>query len=240
MKPRFVTVEDKVTELRERAGIGTPILYVPGHTETFSSRKPQYLMQLAEQHNLSLTIPAYYGYEGSKHPDVPQNGKGYIRHWLSQYLDIIDQLTQPHILLGYSMGGILMLQLSRRRPDKIAGMIGIAAGFGVNGQARATEIYGSNEFMGLKSHMPLSYESHGTEMVFANASFPITCPIRLQYGMQDETVSWRNGANIALASPHADTQVWLNKLGTHAMDDAASLQWLERSLIELTTLAPNA
>lgn len=228
-----LTLGQSRIELRQREGVGTPVLYVPVHTQISTSAKPQHVLDICTRLNRPLTIPAYYGWEGSTHPEVPAEGRGYIRHWLSQYLDILDQLTRPHILVGHSMGGILMLQLSRRRPDKIAGLIGIAAGFGVNGQRRATEIYGNADFVGLKGHMPLSYEAHGNEMIFAPDSFPISCPIRLQHGLKDDTVSWRNGGNIAAACSHDDVQVWLNKAGTHAMDDAASLHWLEHTLAAL-------
>lgn len=238
MDQHILTTGQSKTVLRQREGVGTPVLYVPGHTETFSSRKPQYLMQLCERLNLPLTIPAYYGWEGSTHADVPEGGRGYIRHWLSQYLDIIDQLTTPHVLVGNSMGGILMLQLSRRRPDKIAGLIGIAAGFGINGQKRAAEIYGNAEFMGLKGHMPLTYESRGTEMVFAAGSFPISCPTRLQYGMRDDVVSWKNGNNIAAACDNADVQVWVSNSDDHSMSQPDSLNWLENKLRDLTASAP--
>jgi pimeloyl-ACP methyl ester carboxylesterase len=235
MRQVTLTTPSGTTELRVWEGSGVPVLFLPGHTSTFTSKKLAQMVTICTKLGRPLLCPAYYGWDGSVHAEVPEGGKGYIRHWMSQLLDLLDTYcTVPHLLVGHSMGGILMLQLARRRPDKVAGLIGIAAGFGANGQARASEIYGNSDFMGLKNHTPLQFTPNGKAMVFAPGSFDFKCPVRLQYGLQDDVIDWHNGANIAAACTGDDVQVWLNKAGTHAMDDAASLGWLENSIKELS------
>ena len=48
--------------------------------------------------------------------------------WRKDLLDIIDNLARgPQILIGSSMGGWLMMLAAKARPQRIAGMIGLAA-----------------------------------------------------------------------------------------------------------------
>ena len=53
---------------------------------------------------------------------------GSIGDWADDALDAVSALTEgPQILVGSSMGGWISLLLARRVPERIAGMVGIAA-----------------------------------------------------------------------------------------------------------------
>jgi pimeloyl-ACP methyl ester carboxylesterase len=234
MRRAVLTTATGITEYEQRDGKHTPVLFIPGHTDSFSGNKATHIKAICERQDRGLICPAHYGWEQSTHPQVPKEGRGYIRHWLSQLLDITDALCQrPHILIGHSMGGILMLQLARRRPQVVAGLIGIAAGFGIRGQADATAIYGNCDFVGLKGHTPLTFTARDNEMIFAPGCMDIHAPIRLQHGLADEVISFHNASNIATACTTPDVQIWLNKSGNHSLNDAASLHWLEATLLQL-------
>lgn len=221
-----------LTHLRQYAGQTTSVFYLPGHRNLFASNKGALLEKLCLKHDISLTHPAYYGWEKSFTPDVPASGEGYIRHWLTQTLEVFDQVAKkPQILVGYSMGGILMLALAQLRPHLVHSVIGLAAGFGKNGQAKASSIYGDSNFVPLDTQTPLNFTSTAEiEMVFPD---PILCcvPLHLLNGLQDEWVSWKNSVNIAKAWAGHDVSITLNKIGTHRLDDSFSLRWLEDKLL---------
>ena len=232
MHRTLLTTPAGVTEYEHRDGRGTPVLFLPGHTDSFIGKKAAHIKTICERQARPLICPAYYGWEQSRHSEVPIEGRGYIRHWLSQLLDLVDELCQqPHIVIGHSMGGILMLQLARRRPQMIAGLIGIAAGFGIRGQSAASAIYGDSNFVCLKGDAPLTFKARDNEMLFVPGSMNINASINLQHGLADEVISFHNAANIANACVTPDVQIWLSKAGGHDLNDSASISWLENTLI---------
>lgn len=221
-----------LTQLRQREGQGTPVFYLAGHRNIFESPKGSLLEDICVRQNIPLTHFAYYGWEQSATHDIPASGEGYIRHWLTQTLEVFDHIArEPQILVGYSMGGILMLALAQLRPHLIHSVIGLAAGFGKNGQAKASAIYGNSSFVALDGQKPLTFTPReDTEMLFPS---PIECqaPLHLLNGLQDEWVSWKNAVNIAQAWAGNNVSITLNKISTHRLDDAFSMKWLEDKLL---------
>ena len=53
---------------------------------------------------------------------------GTLDRWLEEVLEAIDLLTEgPVLLIGSSMGGWLALHAALKRPDRVRGVVGIAA-----------------------------------------------------------------------------------------------------------------
>jgi len=223
------------TDVRRIAGTKAELFYLPGHKNTFASRNSHIAKQIeavCTAHDFALTHMAYYGWELSRHHDIPAEGQGYIRHWLSQALDLLDQTVAPQILVGYSMGGPIALQLARLRPMRIKAIIGLACGFGVGGQAQAKALYGNADFVGLDGKNPLCYNSKNNEMQYGR-KLGLNMPLHLLHGMQDEWVAWQNTIHLSEAWDSVNVEVTLEKSAGHGLNECRTSEWLAHSIIKL-------
>ena len=157
---------------------------------------------------------------------------GTIGRWRDDALAVLDSIARgPQILVGSSMGGWIMLLAALARPERVAGLVGVAAApdftedliwSGLDADARRTLResgaivlpcdYGDDPYpitMGLideaRSHLLL------------RGPIPLHCPIHLLQGMADEDVPWRTALALAERVESTDVVVELVKDGDHRL-----------------------
>lgn len=100
------------------------VVFIHGLRSDMKGEKALYLEAHCSAQGQGYTRFDCYGHGESS--GVFQEGS--IGQWLSDTLAIIDEVTNgPLILVGSSMGGWLMTLAALMRPDRIKGLIGIAA-----------------------------------------------------------------------------------------------------------------
>ena len=120
--------------------------------------------------------------------------------WRKDLLDIIDNLTRgPQILIGSSMGGWLMMLAAKARPQRIKGMIGLAAApdfgkdlYNVLNKKNKKEI----NTKGITKYMSYGFPFYLTKKFFIEAEknrvlkkeFRYTKPLVLIHGLKDDVV----------------------------------------------------
>ena len=123
-----------------------------------------------------------------------------ISDWRKDLLDIIDNLARgPQILIGSSMGGWLMMLAAKARPQRIKGMIGLAAApdFGKDlynnlNKKNKREITSK----GITKYMSYGFPFYLTKKFFIEAEknrvlkkeFRYTKPLVLIHGLKDDVV----------------------------------------------------
>ena len=120
--------------------------------------------------------------------------------WRKDLLDIIDNLARgPQILIGSSMGGWLMMLAAKARPQRIKGMIGLAAApdFGKD-LYNALHKKNKNEIntKGITKYMSYGFPFYLTKKFFIEAEknrvlkkqFHYTKPLVLIHGLKDDVV----------------------------------------------------
>jgi pimeloyl-ACP methyl ester carboxylesterase len=172
---------------------------------------------------------------------------GTIGRWTEDALAVIDRQTEgPLILVGSSMGGWIALLAALARPDRIAGLIGIAAAPDFT-EALMWEAMTFAERAALMRdgvvHAPSQYGEpypitralieDGRTRLLLNAPIAIDCPVRLLHGQQDPDVPWEMALRIAEQLNSVDVQVTLVKDGDHRLSRPQDLALLRRSLAAL-------
>ena len=106
------------------AGTGPGIVFLGGFVSDMEGTKALDLEARAKSAGRAFLRLDYSGHGRS-------SGKfedGAISDWAEDAQDVIEAVTRgPQILVGSSMGGWISLLMARRMPDRIAGIVGIAA-----------------------------------------------------------------------------------------------------------------
>jgi pimeloyl-ACP methyl ester carboxylesterase len=163
--------------------------------------------------------------------------------WRDDALAVIDSVEGPLVLVGSSMGGWLMLLCALARPDRIAGLVGIAAapdftdwGFDeaqkamirAAGRLEEPSPYGEAPYVTTRAF----WES-GESLRLLDGGIPIDCPVRLLHGLADGDVPWHISIDLAERLRSADVQTVLVKGGDHRLSSAADIALLIRTVAAL-------
>ena len=157
---------------------------------------------------------------------------GTIGAWRDDALAVLDRVARgPQVLVGSSMGGWLMLLVALARPERIAGLVGVAAApdftedliwSTLDADARRT-LAGTGAIV-----MPCDYGEdpypitmglieEGRNHLLLRAPIALDCPIHLLQGMRDEDVPWRTALRIAELVESERVTVELVKDGDHRL-----------------------
>jgi pimeloyl-ACP methyl ester carboxylesterase len=170
-----------------------------------------------------------------------------LTSWRDDALHMIDTLvTGPVVLVGSSMGGWIMLLVWQARPERVAGMIGIAAapdftdwGFTL---AQKTELraHGRIEEASLYSDEPtittLALWESGEANLMLTGAIEARIPVRLLHGQADPDVPWRNSLVLADRLRSSDVQTLLVKDGDHRLSRDSDIALILRAVEDVSAL----
>ncbi len=173
---------------------------------------------------------------------------GTIGRWLDDSLAVLDQLTEgPLVLVGSSMGGWLSLLAARARPERLAGLVLIAAApdfterllfGGLSPEDRATlEREGRLERPSQYSPEPSVFTwkliEEGRRHLLLDRPLALPCPVRLLHGQADPDVPWEYSLQIARHLEAPDIVTTLVKGGDHRLSTPADIARLVATVEEL-------
>lgn len=172
---------------------------------------------------------------------------GTIGTWMGDALQIIDALTTgPVILVGSSMGGWIALLCALARPDRVKGIIGLAAAPDFTREVRAkmtpdhhAQMDALGYFEEPNAYAPEPYIftrkllEDGEARCLLDTPIPLTIPVRLLQGMQDADVEWQKAQRIKNALNGSDTEIFLIESGDHRLSRPEDLALLGRVLADL-------
>lgn len=230
---------------RPGRGDGRPgVVFCGGFRSSMAGEKAGFLDGFAEARGLSFLRFDYRGHgaSGGSFTDLT------LGDWIADARLVLDRLADgPQILVGSSMGAWVATRLAAARPDRVAGLVGIAAApdftedlmlpaLGAEGQALMQRdgfidrpsAYGDGPYRITRALIEEA-RSH----LLLRGPVPFQGPVRLLHGMADPDVPWRQSAGLAEVLTSADVRLTLVKDGDHRLSRPQDLDLLGQAVAEV-------
>jgi pimeloyl-ACP methyl ester carboxylesterase len=157
---------------------------------------------------------------------------GTIGRWADDARAVLDGLTSgPQILVGSSMGAWIMVLVATSRPERIAGLVGIAAApdftedliWGTLDPEQRLALLDQGHL-----HLPSDYAAEPYPVTLAlieearrhlvlRGPIALDCPVRLIHGMSDRDVPWVTSVRLVERLTASDVRLTLIKDGDHRL-----------------------
>ncbi len=213
---------------RHTFGQSPGIVFLSGFTSDMTGSKATALEAWAMARGRAFTRFDYQGHGRSS----GILAEGSIGQWTADALTVIDQVTQgPQVLVGSSMGGWIMLLVALARPQRIAGLVGIATAADFTetliwswmsedqrcrmAEQGAIELPAQDGAPGRMVTLRLIEEARAHLVLHKPIGF--AGPVRLLHGMRDTDVPWQVSLSVAERLVSDDVTLTLIKDGEHRL-----------------------
>ena len=221
-------------------GEGPTILFLPGYASDMQGSKALALEAWARARGRAFLRFDYAGCGQSEGDFADQTLAG----WRDDVLAMIDHAVEgPVVLVGSSMGGWLMLLAARARPDRVVGMLGIAAApdftdWGFTTEEKMTilqtgRLERANPYGPQPTLYTRAFWSSGEANRLMFGPFAFSGPVRLLHGQADPDVPFVRSIRLAelIASP--DVHLTLVKDGDHRLSRDGDITLLIGTLAQM-------
>ena len=225
---------------RRLRGQGPGVVFLGGFHSDMTGSKAEYLASWCAARGRAFLRFDYSGHGASG----GRFEEGSIGQWAADAERVLLELTEgPQILVGSSMGGWIALLLARRHPERLAGLIGIAAAPDFTEDLMWAQFPPAVREAILRDgawHRPSEYGEpypitrhlieEGRGHLVLRAPLPISAPVRLLHGQADPDVPWESALRLAAHITGEDVDVVLVKAGDHRLSKPGELALLGRVL----------
>lgn len=225
------------------AGRSPTIVFLPGFRSDMTGDKATHLAAFCAARGQAMLRLDYSGHGASG----GQFEEGSIGRWAEDALALIDRLTTGNlVLVGSSMGGWIALLAALARPERVAGLIGIAAAPDFTERLMWQAMTPPERETLLRDgvlNLPSEYGEpypitlrlieDGRAHLLLDEAIALDCPVRLLHGQHDPDVPWQTALLIAECVTGADVRVILVKDGDHRLSRPVDLALLGDTLASL-------
>jgi pimeloyl-ACP methyl ester carboxylesterase len=249
--PAIITRSDGATIAYHRTPAREPgdprpgLIFLGGFMSDMTGTKAMALEAFARDRGQAFLRFDYQGH-GASSGDFAE---GTIGRWAEDAVTVLDEASEgPQILIGSSMGGWIMLLAALARPERVAGLVGIAAApdftedlmwqryppevretLAREGVYHEPSDYGEEPYP-----ITLGLIEEGRRHLLLREAIALACPVRLLQGMKDEAVPWETALRLAEALQGDDVEVTLVKDADHRLSEPADLKRLASTVRRLS------
>jgi len=229
----------------QTAGEGPGVVFLGGFKSDMSGTKAIYLEDWAKRAGRAFLRFDYTGHGDSSGAFED----GCIGDWARDAAAAISALTEgPQVLVGSSMGGWISLLTARAMPERVHGLVGVAAApdftadsmwDGFDAEQRATlERDGKVEEPSEYSDEPYVITKRliddGWDQLVLRAPLALPFPVRLLQGTADEDVDVSVALRLLDHAEGDDVQLKLVKGADHRFSDEACLAMILKAVEEVS------
>ena len=222
-------------------GEGPGVVFLGGFMSDMTGTKAVVLEEHCRKTGQAFLRLDYRGHGASSDDFV----NGCIGDWKDDAIVALDALTDgPQVVVGSSMGGWIMLLAALARPDRIAGLVGIAAAPDFTERLmwpkfsddirqtieREGVYYAPTEYGDTPYPITKRLIEDGRNHLLLDAEIDIDCPVHLLHGQRDPDVPWEHSLAIAQRLRHEAVSVTLIKDGDHRLSRDEDLALLCRTV----------
>ena len=228
--------------------IGAPdqpgVLFCGGFMSDMSGSKATAFEERCKARNQSYVRFDYSGHGQSDDTFI----NGTIGKWLEDTCAVFNELTQgPQIVVGSSMGGWMALMLAVKYPERVKGLIGIAAA-----PDFVTEVFESTFTDAQKrelsengvTYMPSDYDApypislglieDGSLWRILHTDIKYDGPVRLLQGTDDSAVASDKPARIKTMLTSKDVEITMIPKGNHSLSRPEDIELIDQKIVELS------
>lgn len=235
-----VSVSASLLAHHYREGRGPVIVFLPGYASDMAGTKALALDAWAQREGRAMLRFDYSGCGESPGAFEAQS----LAQWRDDALGMIDRFTQgPVVLVGSSMGGWLMLHAALARPERVVGLVGIAAapdftGWGYTEEEKLTilsagRLEQANPYGDMPTVTSRVFWESGEAMRLTHGPIDIHCPVRLLHGQRDSDVPWAWSLRLQELIRSPDVRVTVIKDGDHRLSRDADIALLIATVADL-------
>lgn len=221
------------------------ILFLHGLMSDMNGSKALFLKELCAEQQLNYLAFDNLGHGESSGEFTNQT----IGSWLECAEIMLEQISQPVIIVGSSMGAWIALLLARQPQlhHKIMGLVTLAAapdftetiwGYITPGQQNQLKHEGVMLLPNKDGshHFPISYQlitEARNHLLKTQKSIHIQCPSHLIHGIKDTEVSFHNSELLLSLISSNNIKCTLLEEATHRLSDPTSLKCLRNAILDI-------
>ncbi|MBA3325598.1 MAG: alpha/beta hydrolase [Rhodobacteraceae bacterium] len=245
MRPQVLALPDgRRLAYARTSGYGPGVTFLGGFRSDMTGTKATFLEAWARERGRAFLRFDYRGHGASSGAFED----GCIGDWTRDAEDALAALTEgPQILVGSSMGGWIALLLARRRPERVAGIVGVAAAPDFTEDAMWAA-FDERQRARLSSEgrlaLPSDYSDDpyvitrrliedGRDHLVLRDPLDLGCPLRLLHGTADADVDVTVALRLLAHATAPDLRLTLVKDADHRFSAPENLALLAATLAEL-------
>lgn len=247
--PQFLdTPSGRRIAYHQTPGTGPGIVFLGGLKSDMTGTKAVHLEAWAKAQGRAFLRFDYSGHGASSGTFE----EGCIGDWAQDAAEVLDALTEgPQVLIGSSMGGWISLLLSKRRTDRICGLVTIAAapdftedgfwaGFSDAQKAdldRLGRVEIPSEYQDSPYVITRRLIEDGRDQLVLRTPLALPFPVRMLQGTADASVETAVALRLLEHAQGDDIRLTLVKHANHSFSDPDCLKLIETAALKVLARA---